>query len=109
MQSSIRHFHLSQRLQIVGALRGESKRAAGSERVSQMRCVRRGEKLGHGIPIWYTVTRHPKRVRRIAANAAAAQANRFWWRNQNQRINQDCRITPGCWLPRGHIGACEAA
>ena len=43
----------------------------------------------------------------VAANSAATNANRFWWRSQNQRIGQDCRITPDCWLSREHPGTCE--
>ena len=41
------------------------------------------------------------------ANDAAMKANRFWWREQNRALKQDCRDSPGCWLPRGHQGACE--
>jgi hypothetical protein len=44
-----------------------------------------------------------------AANAAAAKANKFWWRKQNQVIHEDCRLTIGCWLPRRHQGECEPA
>jgi hypothetical protein len=40
-------------------------------------------------------------------SAAAERANRFWWRKQNERINQDCRLTQNCWLPRNHHGNCE--
>jgi len=40
---------------------------------------------------------------------AAANANRFWWREQNRALNQDCRNTPNCWLPRGHPGECQLA
>ena len=43
----------------------------------------------------------------ISANVAALKANRFWWRNQNQRINQECHLTPNCRLPCGHAGTCE--
>src|SRR5271165_2509214 len=32
----------------------------------------------------------------------ALRANRFWWQQQNRRMDQDCRRTPDCWLPRGH-------
>jgi hypothetical protein len=42
-----------------------------------------------------------------AANDAAGNANRFWWRRQNKSINQDCQKTPDCWLPRNHRGECE--
>jgi hypothetical protein len=38
---------------------------------------------------------------------AAEKANRFWWREQNRALHQDCTIVEGCWLPRGHQGACE--
>ena len=37
---------------------------------------------------------------------AALKANRFWWRNQNAALKQDCRLTSTCWLPRGHAGKC---
>jgi len=38
---------------------------------------------------------------------AAEKANRFWWRQQNISLDQDCRISPGCWLPRDHNGPCQ--
>lgn len=38
---------------------------------------------------------------------AAMKANRFWWYEQNKRINQDCRVTSKCWLPRNHQGNCQ--
>jgi hypothetical protein len=38
---------------------------------------------------------------------AADKANRFWWREQNRSLQQDCTLLPGCWLPRGHQGKCE--
>jgi hypothetical protein len=38
---------------------------------------------------------------------AAARANRFWWREQNISLQQECRLIPGCWLPQGHTGKCE--
>ena len=44
----------------------------------------------------------------VAASAAATKANRFWWREQNRRINENCRATAGCWLPRGHTGGCDS-
>lgn len=40
---------------------------------------------------------------------AADKANRFWWREQNKALNQDCRRMPNCWLPRGHHGDCQPA
>jgi len=40
-------------------------------------------------------------------DAAAMKANRFWWREQNRSLKQDCRLTPTCWLPRGHQGSCQ--
>lgn len=40
-------------------------------------------------------------------NDAAMKANRFWWRQQNKAIQQDCRISEDCWLPRGHQGECQ--
>lgn len=41
------------------------------------------------------------------ADDAAMKANRFWWREQNRSLNQECRIIPNCWLPRGHQAACQ--
>jgi hypothetical protein len=41
------------------------------------------------------------------ADAVAMKANRFWWRQQNRSLKQDCRVTPDCWLPRGHQGECQ--
>lgn len=38
---------------------------------------------------------------------AAMKANRFWWHRQNVAMNQDCRLTPNCWLPRNHQGECQ--
>jgi hypothetical protein len=38
---------------------------------------------------------------------AAARANRFWWHHQNKAIQQDCRVTANCWLPRAHQGECQ--
>jgi hypothetical protein len=32
---------------------------------------------------------------------AALRANKFWWLQQNRRIDQDCCRTPNCWLPEG--------
>jgi hypothetical protein len=43
------------------------------------------------------------------ADAAAIKANRFWWREQNKSMRQDCQKTPGCWLPQGHQGECQPA
>lgn len=43
------------------------------------------------------------------ADDAAMKANRFWWREQNKLLEQDCRNEPGCWLPRGHQGPCQPA
>jgi hypothetical protein len=40
-------------------------------------------------------------------DAAAMNANRFWWREQNRSLRQECNTTPGCWLPRGHQGECQ--
>jgi hypothetical protein len=39
---------------------------------------------------------------------AAVKANKYWWREQNKAINQDCGETPNCWLPRNHRGGCPA-
>src|ERR1700691_5439036 len=41
------------------------------------------------------------------ADDAAMKANRFWWHEQNKSLKQDCRLTPNCWLPRGHQGPCQ--
>jgi hypothetical protein len=41
------------------------------------------------------------------ADDAAMKANRFWWREQNRSLKQDCRLIPTCWLPRGHQGSCQ--
>jgi hypothetical protein len=35
------------------------------------------------------------------------KANRFWWREQNKSMKQDCRETSGCWLAQGHQGECH--
>lgn len=35
------------------------------------------------------------------------KANRFWWHEQNKSLKGDCRLTPDCWLPRGHQGLCQ--
>lgn len=43
----------------------------------------------------------------VAPSKAAEQANRYWWREQNKAIGQDCRRTPDCWLPRGHHEQCR--
>lgn len=42
-----------------------------------------------------------------SANTAAAKANRYWWKRQNEALNQHCRKQSSCWLPRNHQGACE--
>jgi hypothetical protein len=42
-----------------------------------------------------------------AADDAAIKANRYWWQHQNKAIDQDCRKTASCWLPRNHQGECE--
>jgi hypothetical protein len=44
-----------------------------------------------------------------APSVTALKANRFWWRQQNQRLDQDCQRAKNCWLPRDHRGACEPA
>lgn len=31
----------------------------------------------------------------------------FWWREQNRELRQECRKTPGCWLPQNHQGECQ--
>ena len=38
---------------------------------------------------------------------AAMKANRHWWREWNKSLNQDCRKSDACWLPRGHQGQCQ--
>ena len=35
------------------------------------------------------------------------KANRFWWREQNKSLKQDCQRTSGCWRPRDHQGECQ--
>ena len=40
-------------------------------------------------------------------NDVAMKANRFWWHEQNKAIQQDCRLSQDCWLPRGHQGECQ--
>jgi hypothetical protein len=41
------------------------------------------------------------------AQTAAAKANRYWWREQNKSIGQNCLKTRNCWLPRNHTGNCQ--
>ena len=41
------------------------------------------------------------------AKEAATKANQYWWQQQNKVLGQDCRKSPGCWLPRDHQGDCE--
>jgi hypothetical protein len=41
------------------------------------------------------------------ARDSALKANRFWWYQQNKAINQDCRNSQNCWLPRNHEGPCQ--
>jgi hypothetical protein len=41
------------------------------------------------------------------ADEAAMKANRFWWREHNKSLRQDCQKTPGCWLPQAHQGECQ--
>jgi hypothetical protein len=43
----------------------------------------------------------------IDAKTAAINANRYWWREQNKSIGQDCPKTADCWLPRNHTGDCQ--
>ncbi len=38
---------------------------------------------------------------------SAEKANRFWWYQQNKSLNENCEITPNCWLRRGHQGVCK--
>jgi hypothetical protein len=42
-----------------------------------------------------------------SADEAGMKANRFWWLAQNRSLKHDCRLTPNCWLPRGHQGSCQ--
>jgi len=39
---------------------------------------------------------------------AARKANRYWWQEWNKSLNQDCRQSNDCWLPRGHQGQCQS-
>jgi len=41
------------------------------------------------------------------ADDAALSANRFWWKEQNKSLKQQCPVTQDCWLPRGHQGDCQ--
>lgn len=43
----------------------------------------------------------------VEPNTAAEKANRFWWHQQNKTLDQDCRKTPNCWLPRNHQDECQ--
>jgi len=43
----------------------------------------------------------------IPPKNVADKANRFWWRNRNLSLRQNCTKTQDCWLPRGHQGKCE--
>ena len=43
----------------------------------------------------------------VKADDAATKANRYWWKEQNKSLKQDCRQTKDCWLPRGHRGVCQ--
>jgi hypothetical protein len=43
----------------------------------------------------------------VSPEDAATKANHQWWREWNQSLNQDCRETQDCWLPRGHEGRCQ--
>jgi hypothetical protein len=42
------------------------------------------------------------------AEDVALSANRFWWREQNKSLKQNCPVTPDCWLPRGTSGRLPA-
>lgn len=42
-----------------------------------------------------------------SAPAAANKANRFWWREHNRSLNEECRASRDCWLPYDHQGRCE--
>jgi hypothetical protein len=44
----------------------------------------------------------------VSAHDAAEKANRFWWRQQNVSVNQQCLKTPDCWLPQNHHGNCQS-
>jgi hypothetical protein len=44
----------------------------------------------------------------VSADNAAVKANRFWWKQQNKSVNQECHKTPDCWLPQNHQGECES-
>jgi len=43
----------------------------------------------------------------VKPSDAATKANRQWWHEWNKSLNQDCRQTRDCWLPRGHEGQCQ--
>jgi len=42
-----------------------------------------------------------------SAGDAAMKANRFWWKQQNRAVEQECPKTPECWLPKNHQGECQ--
>ena len=44
---------------------------------------------------------------RISACDAANKVNRFWWREQNRLLREDCRVSRDCWLPDDHEGRCQ--
>ncbi|MGA7850582.1 MAG: hypothetical protein WCA13_15865 [Terriglobales bacterium] len=57
-------------------------------------------------PIWSFDFPREHKTGTTAADAAM-KANRFWWREQNKSLKQDCQNVPGCWLPRAHHGDCQ--
>jgi hypothetical protein len=42
------------------------------------------------------------------ADRAAMKANRFWWRQQNKSLKQECQRGLDCCLPSGHQGPCQS-
>ena len=43
----------------------------------------------------------------VKPDDAAMKANRYWWREWNKSLKQDCLLAKDCWLPRGHQGQCQ--
>ncbi len=38
---------------------------------------------------------------------AATRANRFWWREQEKVLHNECDKVANCWRGRGHKGPCQ--
>jgi hypothetical protein len=45
----------------------------------------------------------------VKPDDAATRAHRHWWWEWNKSLNQDCRQTKDCWLPRGHQRQCQCS